>query len=462
MGYKKYPRIIIAGLGGDSGKTFVSCGIIRYFIDAGFKVGTFKKGPDYIDSAWLSKSSGTVARNLDTYLMGEDIVKSNFFCNARVNDINIIEGNRGLFDGFDSEGSYSTAELAKLLKTPVILIISVNKVTRTASSFVLGCKMLDKELNIAGVIINQVGSGRQEKLIRQAIEKDTGIQVIGAIPKLPEDNIPSRHLGLITPDEYDKSEYSIINAKEAIVKYVDTDKILEIANSAIEDVDFVMKSISIKNDKQLKIGYFCDKIFSFYYQENLDALEADAELVKISSWEDKDLPEIDALYIGGGFPETNVDLLVHNQSMMVSVKSKIEQGMPLYAECGGLIYLADNMEIDGIYYKFSGILPINLKMFKKPLGHGYSEMFVDKENPFFEKGLIIKGHEFHYSGSLSDVIPNGTCMEVKRGFGFAKKRDGICYKNVFGSYLHIHVAGCAEWAEGMIKNAKIYHDNKVK
>jgi cobyrinic acid a,c-diamide synthase len=462
MGYIKYPRIIIAGLGGDSGKTFVSCGIIRYFKDAGLKVGAFKKGPDYIDPAWLALSSGSIARNLDTFLMGNEIVKSNFFNNAIGNDINVIEGNRGLYDGFDSSGSYSTAELAKLLNIPVILVISVKKVTRTASAIVLGCRELDKELNLAGVIINQVGAGRQEKLIREAIEKDTGIPVIGAIPKLKEDNMPSRHLGLITPGEYDFAESAIVKAKEAIAKYVDTAKLIEIANSAYDVVVFQKQEVKISTEKKLKIGYFCDKIFSFYYQENLEALEESAELIKISSWEDKTMPDIDALYIGGGFPESNVNLLIENRSLMESLKAEIEKGLPVYAECGGLMYLADNMEIEGVNYKLSGILPINLKMNKRPLGHGYSEMLIDKENPFFEKDIMIKGHEFHYSGIADDKIPDNTCMEVKRGFGLLNKRDGIIYKNVFASYLHIHSAGCPEWSKGIIKNAKWYNENRVK
>ena len=201
----------------------------------------------------------------------------------------------------------------------------------------------------------------------------------------------------------------------------------------------------------VKIGFFADKIFSFYYPENLEALENEgSELIKISSIEDKELPEIDGLYIGGGFPETNLKELLVNISMMKSVKEKANQGMPIYAECGGLIYLSNSIEIEKKTYSLANVFPINLKMDKKPQGHGYYNVKVDKENPFFEIGEEIKGHEFHYSKVLSGYDDIQTCFSVERGSGSFKKRDGLIFKNVFARYLHLHSLGYKNWAKSFV------------
>lgn len=464
MGFVELPRIMIAGLGGDSGKTFVSCGLLRYFFNKGLKVIGFKKGPDYIDSAWLKLAAKKEVRNLDTYLIPRNEIIKSFIKNSSACDISIIEGNRGLFDGFDIKGTHSTAELAKLLGCPVVLVLTVKKITRTSGALVLGCKLMDKDLNIAGVIINQVAGKRHEKIICEAIEDVTGIPVIGAIPKLNTDILPSRHLGLITPDEYEFAESAIQLSEKAINDYVDSEKLLNIANDTVLMQDYKVESDEkkcsltvLKGEKALRIGYFCDRIFSFYYPENLESLtESGVELVKISSFEDKILPEIDALYIAGGFPETNIELLKSNKELMQSLKSAVESGLPIYAECGGLIYLGESINIDDKIYNLSGILPLKFKMSKKPIGHGYSGAIVDTNNPFFVQGTIIKSHEFHYSYIDEYDLSVKTCLKVQRGVGAIDKRDGIIYKNVFGTYLHIHSLGFRQWTEAILNQAQKY------
>ena len=228
-----YPRIVIGGLSGDSGKTVLTCGIIAWLREKGMNVSAFKKGPDYIDAAWLSLVSGKPARNLDTYLMGFPKVKNSFLKNAAKGDISIIEGNRGLFDGVDSLGTHSTAELAKLLKAPVIIIQNLTKVTRTAAATILGCTKLDPDLNIAGVILNQVAGERHLKVAKDAIEETTGIPVLGSIPKLQNEYVlPSRHLGLITPDEFDGNSNFITDLRKVINDYVDMPSLVTIANKS--------------------------------------------------------------------------------------------------------------------------------------------------------------------------------------------------------------------------------------
>ena len=459
------PRIVISGLSGDSGKTMVSCGLLAYLKQQGMSVSGFKKGPDYIDSAWLSLASSKPARNLDTYLMGFPIAKKSFLKNAVNNEINIIEGNRGLFDGADNQGTHSTAELAKLLQAPVIIVQNISKVTRTAAASILGSIKLDPELNIAGVILNNVAGERHGKIAKDAIEDITGIPVIGTIPKLPENYIlPSRHLGLITPDEFEQKSVILDDLRKVIEEYVDIPQILEIAGSAtlLEDEEPETYRDEFHLDKEkVKIGFFKDQAFSFYYPENLENLTAaGAELIPISAIHNNDLENLDALYIGGGFPETNLINLTLNHELIVSLKQLAEDGFPIYAECGGLMYLAEEIEWKGRKYELSGILPIKIKMHDKPQGHGYCEATVDEDNPFYEKGTFIKGHEFHYSKIYEYDSELKSSLAISRGVGCFEKRDGLTYKNVFACYIHTHALSTPEWGKGMMACARNYQDLK--
>jgi len=465
MKSNNYSRIVISGLSGDSGKTVVSCGLLASFINRGLQVSTFKKGPDYIDSAWLSFVSGKPARNLDSYLMGFPAVKYSFAKNADRHGINVIEGNRGLFDGVDISGTHSTAELAKALTAPVIIVQNITKVTRTAAANILGCMKLDPDLNIAGVILNQVAGERHGKVAKDSIEGITGITVVGMIPKLSAKFIlPSRHLGLITPEEFEEKSEIINDLRNVIEENVDVSKIIELSQNVIsldhENKNTINQDYSTKHTK-VKIGYFRDQSFSFYYPENLELLaDAGADMIPISPASKADLEDLDALYIGGGFPETNLKSLASNNSMFSLLRKLVEDCLPVYAECGGLMYLAEEIQWKGNAYSLSGILPIKIKMFDKPQGHGYSEVVVDNENPFFDLGCNIKGHEFHYS-KIIDFSPDlKSSFSVLRGLGCFNNRDGLTYKNVFASYLHVHALATPEWVKGMIRCAHSYQEQK--
>ncbi|MFC2084027.1 cobyrinate a,c-diamide synthase [Bacteroidota bacterium] len=461
-----YPRIVIGGLSGDSGKTTISCGLIACFKEEGMKISAFKKGPDYIDAAWLGFSAGNPARNLDTYLMGFPTVKKSFLQNASNSEINVIEGNRGLFDGVDSIGTHSTAELAKLLRSPVIIVQNLSKVTRTAAASILGCMNLDPDLNIAGVILNQVAGERHFRIAREAIEETTGIPVVGSIPKLQHKHIiPSRHLGLVTPEEFEQRSRIIRDLRKIIRDNVDILKIIEISkdtpilydeNPQIENYD-----ADIKHDR-VKIGYFRDQSFSFYYPENLEMIDkAGAELIPISAFHCEDLEKLDGIYIGGGFPETNLIHLTLNREMMLSLKRLADRGLPIYAECGGLMYLAKGIIVNGKEYSLAGILPIKIEMKDKPQGHGYCEAVVDNENPYYDIGTVIKGHEFHYSRIYEYEKDIKSAFLVSRGEGCFNNRDGIIHNNVFASYFHIHALATPEWADGMIRCARNYSSYKL-
>ena len=475
MNSMHYPRIVISGLSGDSGKTIVTCGLLGSFKHRGINVTVFKKGPDYIDSAWLSLASGKPARNLDSYMMGFSAVKKSFLNHAIKNGINIIEGNRGLFDGMDSKGTHSTAELANLFQSPVIIVQDITKVTRTAAASIAGCLRLDPKLKIEGVILNRAAGERHVRIVKQAIEEETGIPVLGAIPKLPEKFIlPSRHLGLVMPEELEENVEILGKLKTIVEENIDISKIISIARASTDiatpkPAGSISVSTPLKKVEEVKIGYLKDNSFSFYYPENLELLkEAGARLVPFSS--DKKvspelinkLYELDAIYIGGGFPELNLCRLSENSELRTIIKELAESGLPVYAECGGLMYLAKKVIWKGKEYPLTGILPIEIKLSDKPRGHGYSEAVVDKDNPFFEEGVLLRGHEFHYSEIYKYDPEIKSSLSVQRGTGSIDKRDGLVYKNVFATYIHLHALASPEWVTGLIRRARQYKLLKSK
>lgn len=448
---------MIAGVGGDSGKTLVTLGLISTWRHKGIDIVPFKKGPDYIDPAWLACASGLDVHNLDTWMMGSEGVLRSFTTYMQLESINLIEGNRGLHDGEDVRGTHSSASLAKLLNTPVVVVLPVTKVTRTAAAFVLGLKLLDEDVKIAGVILNLVGGVRHKRIVTQAIEDETGIPVLGAIPRLKEDPLPDRHLGLITPSEHCEAERSIETSGQLVSDNVDCDKLLDISRR-VKPLKLSIRSDADidKTGRSLKIGYIFGSAFNFYYPENLDTIRrSGCDLVVIDPLRTKSLPELDALYIGGGFPETHATELTTNREFMNSVADAAQRGLPIWAECGGLMFLAEKLIWQGKEYKMAGVLPVDVVMHKRPQGHGYQEVEVDRENPFLEVGTIIRGHEFHYS-QVETASIKSTIFDVKRGTGIGNKRDGFIINNVVASYLHIHSAATPEWGRGIIKAAMNY------
>ncbi len=451
------PRLVVAGLSGGAGKTLVSLGLLLSAQRRGVRVGAFKKGPDYIDAAWLSWAAGSPAHNLDTFLMGYDGVTTSFTLNSLPGGLNVIEGNRGLYDGFDARGTHSTAELAKALGAPVVLVLDSTKVTRTAAAMVLGCQRLDPSVNLAGVILNQVCGPRHEKLLREAIEVACGIPVLGALPRVPATCLlPERHLGLVVPEDYPGREALRRTLEELVEGRLDFEKLWSLACQAPHLDPPARPRPCLPDGGGLKIGYLRDSAFTFYYPENLDALgAAGAQLVPISALLATSLPEdLDALYMGGGFPETHGEVLAANRTFLESVRCAAERGLPIYAECGGLMLLARAILWQGRRHPMAGVLPIEVQVCAKPQGHGYTELAVDAENAFFPLGSILRGHEFHYSAILPPTVFPSTACEVRRGVGCGGGRDGIVIGNLWASYTHLHALATPEWAAGLIQAAR--------
>jgi cobyrinic acid a,c-diamide synthase len=458
------PRLTIAGLGGDTGKTVVSVGLCRVWKKQGYSIVPFKKGPDYIDMGWLSRGADHPCYNVDLFLMNKDQVLSSFSLNTRNANVAVIEGNRGLYDGMDLKGSVSTAEVAKLLQSPVILIVDCTKVTRTVAAMVLGCQILDQDVPIKGVILNRLAGKRHEEIIRKSIEHYCHLPVVGTIPKLKNITFPGRHLGLIPPQEHPLAEDAIENATEVMAKYLDVEQLWQIAQEA-PPIDFSPEEYpEITEGKGVNIGIIRDSAFQFYYPENIDALKrAGAQIVEFSALSDDLPPSLSALYIGGGFPETHAATLSGNVRLRQAVKRAAEGGLPIYAECGGLMYLGEKLFWEGKAYEMTGVLPIVIGVSKKPQGHGYAVIEIEAPNPFFKTGLILHGHEFHYSHVLNMAEKQGVyfAFRMRKGEGIMNKMDGVCYKNVLATYTHLHALGTREWVDGIINLTVMYRKKLI-
>lgn len=452
--------IVIAGLSGGSGKSVASVALVAAFANRGSIVCPFKKGPDYIDAGWLQLAAGNPCYNLDPYLMEEEALKKSFYDHARRAEKIVIEGNRGLFDGVNVEGAYSTAELAVTLSMPVILVVDCTKTTRTVAALVLGCKVFDERVDIKGVILNRLAGARHEKIVRETIAQYTGIPVVGAIPRTKRDVFPQRHLGVTPFQEHDSAETAIHALQSIADRYLDLSAIESLMQPIVIPEKYGSgESLQPFGDKaKVRIGIIRDAAFQFYYPENLHALQREgAELVEINALSEKALPTLDALYIGGGFPETSARELATNSSFRESIKENAEKGLPIYAECGGLIYLGESLVLEGKTYPLCGIFPVRFGLERKPQAHGYTILKAEADNPFYQAGTEIKGHEFRYSKVLH--WPGRTedlAFRVERGVGFTGGKDGLVYKNVLALYTHVHAIGTPVWAKMLVEKARAF------
>ncbi|MBP1759964.1 MAG: hydrogenobyrinic acid a, c-diamide synthase (glutamine-hydrolyzing), cobyrinate a, c-diamide [Firmicutes bacterium] len=464
---KVIPRLVIGAPQGRSGKTTFTLGLLRALSRQGIPVQPYKKGPDYIDSSWHTAAAGVTCRNLDSFFMNKRDICQSIAKNTSEKSIAIIEGSMGLYDGLDLAGSSSTAEVAKLTQSPVILIVDSTRMTRSIAAMVMGYQHFDPEVKIAGVILNKVARPRHERMAREAIEQFCQIPVLGAIPKDADLSIPDRHLGLVTNGEMVETEEFINRLADIICEHVDLHKITELAQAAPE-----LPTIGFEANTKLstprnwtrpsKIVVLRDQAFSFYYPENLEALaESGAELTYIDSMKATELPlEIDGLYIGGGFPEVFAEQLEKNRSLREEIHLAAENGLPIYAECGGLMYLGRSIRTREGEYKMVGLLPFDTQMEHKPQGHGYTIMTPCKGNIWFDEAQVIKGHEFHNSRviNLDDNVKYA--FEIEKGHGFDGNHDGICYKNVLAAYNHLHALGCPEWAQRFVQISFNYREEK--
>lgn len=463
------PRLIVAGLSGGSGKTMVSLGLARALTRAGACVRPFKKGPDYIDAAWLSLAAGADCTNLDPFLLASDPLTALFLERAEGADLALIEGNRGLYDGKDVSGSCSTAELARRLAAPVLLVMDATKMTRTAAAVVKGCQCFEPDTPLAGVVLNRTAGERHRGILTRSIEQYTGLPVLGALPKISEAFIPERHMGLVSDREQAGADDILERAADEAARCLDVEGIRAVAASAPPlarpEVRLWPDPVPGAADprRPVRIGYVRDAALWFYYPENLEALErAGAELVCLSLLDPAPWPEIHGLYLGGGFPETQARALSANREMRERVRRLVADGLPIYAECGGFMYLCRELEFEGESWPMAGVFDLRTGFCTRPQGLGYVAAEVVRENLFHEVGTLLRGHEFHYSccrppeGRLPDMA-----LRMSRGAGMLLGLDAAVTANTWASYTHIFALGAPQWAPNFVRAARRRRDGAL-
>jgi cobyrinic acid a,c-diamide synthase len=421
----------------------------------GFSVQPFKKGPDYIDPSWLTVAAGRSCRNLDLFLIPEDRLLRSFHRSCEGVNLAVVEGAMGLYDGLDSYGT--TAEIARLLTLPILLVVNTSRMTTSIAAMVKGYQLFQTDIKIAGVILNYVSGLRHEEKLRHAVERHCGLPVVGSIPRDPDLLIVERHLGLIPSPESSEAVSLVERIGKKLEPHLDLEGILAIAKEfrPPRPIPFPSEERNEEREGQrikARIGIMRDRAFNFYYPENLEALKKEgAQLLFINSFVDR-LPEVDGLYFGGGFPEFFLEDLEKNRELREDIAKAVEEGLPVYAECAGLMYLCRTIHWQGRSYEMVGVIPAEVQLSEKAEGHGYVIAEVIDENPLFPIGLTLRGHEFHHS-SLPRPGDLRFAYQVKRGQGIHHQLDGIVYKNLFASYVHLHALGTPEWAHGFVSLA---------
>ncbi len=459
-------RLLISAAHKSSGKTTLCIGLCAALRARGHVVQPFKKGPDFIDPMWLSLAAGRDCHNLDFYLMGRDEILRAFAARSHGADISLIEGNKGLYDGLSLDGSNSNAALATLLETPVVLVIDARGMTRGIAPLILGYQAFDPQIRIAGVILNQLGGSRHEAKLRAVIEHYTDVPVLGAVHRDDRFAIVERHLGLTPSNEANAAREKINTIAALVASSVDLDRLIAIASLAPALVLPAAPSPSFPlpqggegsepsalRANSIRIGIPRDAAFAFYYPGDFEALRAaGAELVMIDTLKDAKLPEVDALFIGGGFPEVFMEQLEANASLRHEIRQAIENGLPAYAECGGLMYLARSISWRGKRCEMAGGIPGDVVMHDRPMGRGYVQLRETGRNPWPLSGSAdVRAHEFHYS-SLENLAPGTVyAYDVMRGNGVDGQHDGIVHKNLLACYAHLRDLEDNHWTRRFVQ-----------
>ena len=447
----KIPRLVLAGATSGVGKTSITCSIIYSLQKQGYSIQPFKVGPDYIDPRYLSSISKHDTYNLDVWLMGKNQILNSFISNSK-SDISIIEGVMGYYDGFGGDSNHaSTHHVASITKSPVLLILDASKTSRSIAATALGFQKFHRNSRIVGIILNKIGSKKHEILCKTALEK-TKIPIIGVIPKNPSLNLESRHLGLISTLDNKTQKSQIKEIAKIISKSIDVNKIIEILKNPI-DLPKISKSVPKKS--KITIAVALDTSFNFYYQDNLEALHREGATLKFfSPVKDKKIPKCDGLYIGGGFPEVLGNSLEKNQIMKKTIKKLSENNLPIYAECGGLMYLTKSIISNNKKYKMIGIFDAETKMTKK-MRLNYTKGKIISKNSITEKLHNFQGHEFHYSQLESVSSDSKFAYNLEIGEGIKKHQDGMIEYNTLASYGHLYFDS-SNYAQSFVKNCIQY------
>jgi len=441
-------RLLVSAAHKSSGKTTVTLGLCAALTARGTLVAPFKKGPDYIDPMWLSRAAGRPCLNLDAYLMDDAALVRCFADGLRGAELALVEGNKGLYDGLALDGSNSNAALARRLGLPVLLVIDARGMTRGIAPLILGYQAFDREIRIGGVILNRVGGARHEAKQRAVLEHYTDVPVLGAVAEDARLAVMERHLGLMPCAELDDAQARVEAIGRIVGAQVDLDRVRALAASAGPGPLGATVAAAPARQADLRIGIARDRAFGFYYPDDLVALQAaGAELVPIDTLHDAQLPAIDGLVIGGGFPEACMDALEANTGLRSALRAAIEAGLPTYAECGGLMYLSRSITWQGRTARMVGAIPGDAVMHERPVGRGYVHLRQTAAMPWGgDRAEALRGHEFHHS-SLENLDPTvAFAYRVQRGHGIDGVHDGVLVHNLLASYAHLRSAAGASWA----------------
>jgi cobyrinic acid a,c-diamide synthase len=449
-------RLFVSAAHKSSGKTTVCIGLCAALRARGEAVQPFKKGPDYIDPLWLGLAAGRPCYNLDAYLTGAEEIRAQVARSMRGATLGIIEGNKGLYDGLALDGSNSNAAMAALIGAPVILVIDARGMTRGIAPLILGYQAFDANIRIAGVILNQLGGSRHEAKLRAVIEHYTGVPVLGAVQHNERMTIIERHLGLVPSNEARAARACVDEIAMLVAAQVDLDQVLAVARQAAPLAETARPDGEpATHGPSVRIGFARDAAFGFYYPSDLEALrDAGAEMLPFDTLHDQSLPPVDGLFIGGGFPETHMDALAANVALRAEIRNVIEAGLPAYAECGGLMYLARGIEWEGRRAEMVGVIPADIVMHSRPVGRGYVHLRETGRGlwprPQSIDAALIHAHEFHYS-SVENLAPGVEfAYEVERGHGIDGRHDGIVHKNLLASYAHLRDVAGNPWARRFV------------
>jgi cobyrinic acid a,c-diamide synthase len=446
-------RVLISAAHKSSGKTTITLGLCAALAERGLAVQPFKKGPDYIDPMWLGMASGRPCYNLDFYCMTHAEILMTVGHRSRTADVSLIEGNKGLYDGLDLDGSNSNAALAKLTKSPVVLVLDARGMTRGIAPLILGNQAFDPEVRIAGVILNQLGGSRHEAKLRAVIEHYTDVPVLGGVHHNRSMEITERHLGLIPSNEESSAGDRIRAIRDIVRDHLDINALLAVCDDTPLDFE-PLPAPQPPDGARVRIGIARDAAFGFYYPDDLEALEdAGAELVTINTLEDAELPHIDGLFIGGGFPETHMEALQANSALRHRIRDAIDNGLPAYAECGGLMYLSRSLSWNDRRCEMVGVIPADIVMHERPQGRGYVRLRENSLLPWPEANPQVEfaAHEFHYSGMHNITGALNYALEVRRGTGIDGKHDGIVINNLLASYSHLRDTRQHRWAHRFVE-----------
>ncbi len=444
---RSLPRIIIAGTQSGTGKTSLCLALAASLKRRDLRVQTFKIGPDFLDPSYLTLASGRPCYNLDGWMTRKEYVLELFSRTTQDADIAVIEGVMGLFDGSDPENSEgSTAEMARWLDAPVLLVVNVHGMARSLSAVVKGCVEFERNLKVGGIIANHSGSDRHKDWLAQSLKSTSLPPLLGAIPRGAFPTLPSRHLGLVTADPQNLSLKILEELAGVLERHLSVDAVIEIARNA-SPLSMTETGREPKpRPKRVSVGVAYDRAFHFYYPDNLDELKLrGCDLILFSPLQDRKLPEqIEALYFGGGYPEEYAKTLSENRGMREAVIQFARRGLPLYAECGGLMYLTQGIETtQGERYPMVGLLPVWSRMLNRLKSLGYVEVTLTNNSLWGEKGAVLRGHEFHYSelAGLPQDDPFWTSVyRIKRRRSEKIFPEGFQQKNVLASYVHLHWA----------------------